>query len=131
MKHPWATNSDEAELEALQTDVMRFVAILGLCLAAIFSLVQRASLDQPPPVIEHSIPVQATPEQQIVARGHGTPGITPVPEKETTHTAPAREHRTPETDTAPVPATSQKIGFSLEFASAAALMALLEIGLLQ
>ena len=43
-------------MEALQTDVMRFVAILGLCLAAIFSLVQRASLEQPAPVIDPAGP---------------------------------------------------------------------------
>lgn len=30
----------DSEIEALQTDVMRFMAILGLCLMAIFSLVQ-------------------------------------------------------------------------------------------
>ena len=34
-------NHDAAELEALQADVMRFVAIIGLCLAAIFALVQQ------------------------------------------------------------------------------------------
>tara|TARA_R110002072_G_scaffold242453_1_gene401203 strand:- start:968 stop:1678 length:711 start_codon:yes stop_codon:yes gene_type:complete len=36
----------DSELEALQTDVMRFVAILGLCLAAIFSLVQSVAQEQ-------------------------------------------------------------------------------------
>ena len=35
MKPPWDhSGQSAAELEALQTDVMRFVAILGLCLAA-------------------------------------------------------------------------------------------------
>ena len=40
MKPLWYQANGDAELEALQTDVMRFIAILGLCLAAIFSLVQ-------------------------------------------------------------------------------------------
>ena len=35
-----------SDLEALQTDVMRFVAILGLCLAAIFSLLHSAGTEQ-------------------------------------------------------------------------------------
>ncbi len=44
---PWQTpyahsqsSGGDSEIEALQTDVMRFMAILGLCLMAIFSLVQ-------------------------------------------------------------------------------------------
>lgn len=51
MKPAWLISShgeDGAELEALQTDVMRFVAILGLCLAAIFSLVQALGTSAPP-----------------------------------------------------------------------------------
>lgn len=47
MRPHWMGPSQEnAELEALQTDVMRFIAILGLCLAAIFSLVHSAALEQ-------------------------------------------------------------------------------------
>ena len=74
MRYPWLQDSADAELEALQTDVMRFVAILGLCLAAIFSLVQRASLEQPPPVIEErlqnqpAVQPQVTPEPEPTAR---------------------------------------------------------------
>ena len=43
---PWWDRSGQAgaELEALQTDVMRFMAILGLCLAAIFSLLRSAEV---------------------------------------------------------------------------------------
>ncbi|TQV66495.1 hypothetical protein FKG94_27060 [Exilibacterium tricleocarpae] len=37
-------HNDSAELETLQTDVMRFLAIIALCLAAIFSLVQTVSI---------------------------------------------------------------------------------------
>lgn len=45
-------------MEALQTDIMRFMAILGLCLAAIFSLVQGAAQEQ-------SAAQQATPERAV------------------------------------------------------------------
>ena len=43
---PYGPNrrGDTGELEALQTDVMRFLAIIALCLAAIFSLVQSAAV---------------------------------------------------------------------------------------
>ena len=47
---------DEAEL--LQTDVMRFIAILGLCLMAIFALVQ--SLPATPPDLRPKIAEQAS-----------------------------------------------------------------------
>ena len=33
-------SGSESEIEALQTDVMRFIAILGICLMVIFALVQ-------------------------------------------------------------------------------------------
>ena len=40
VKHSTASASRAADTENLHTDVMRFMAILGLCLAAIFALVQ-------------------------------------------------------------------------------------------
>ena len=48
---PAASASRTADTESLNTDVMRFMAILGLCLAAIFALVQ-------------SVPVRTTDEPQ-------------------------------------------------------------------
>ena len=94
---------DEAELEALQTDVMRFLAILGLCLAAIFSLVKGAA------------------QEQVIGR------LDPVPASAST-SAPA-ESAAAETQqlvtTAPPgrPATEQ--GFTLEFSSVESLETLL------
>jgi uncharacterized protein YlxW (UPF0749 family) len=38
-----------SDTDALQTDVMRFMAILGLCLMALFALVQSASVQEPHP----------------------------------------------------------------------------------
>lgn len=54
-------NGADAEFEALQTDVMRFVAILGLCLMAIFALVQSFgthSKEPPPKTAERPQPVR-------------------------------------------------------------------------
>jgi len=114
VRNPWTGEAGDAELEALQTDVMRFVAILGLCLAAIFSLVQRASLEQPPPVLE--VPA---PEPQSTTEPAAKPTVV--------------EHAVePAPEPVPAPADPpEQVGFSLEFASAADLMQLLESGQLQ
>ncbi len=141
MRHPWLSDSNDAEMEALQTDVMRFVAILGLCLAAIFSLVQRASLEQPPPVINPVSPVRA-PAQTLAPRpdmpivraplSKASTRESPAPAKPAVDTPEPSAPTKPITEAAQpsTPAESQ-IGFSLEFASAADLMALLENGQIQ
>jgi hypothetical protein len=141
VRHPWQSDSSDAELEALQTDVMRFVAILGLCLAAIFSMVQRASLEQPPPVINSGSTVRAptqAPDAKPVAptaklrATRAPPKETPAPAKPIADTAepPVPAHAKTEAAEPSTPAEPQ-IGFSLEFASAADLMALLENGQVQ
>jgi hypothetical protein len=106
VRNPWLSDSSDAELEALQTDVMRFVAILGLCLAAIFSLVQRASLEQAAPAI--ALADTVSPSSPIQAKPTPTQAKSTVAET--------------------VTQAESQIGFSLEFASAADLMALLESG---
>jgi hypothetical protein len=77
MRPPWLDGSrEEAELEALQTDVMRFTAILGLCLAAIFSLVHSAALEQAapvPPPVQAQRPVTPAPSAET---GDPEPGFT-------------------------------------------------------
>ncbi|MDJ0860616.1 MAG: hypothetical protein QNJ82_00075 [Gammaproteobacteria bacterium] len=52
---PAGAESSSHELEALQTDVMRFMAILGFCLMAIFALVQSLPVGpgDPRPKLEH------------------------------------------------------------------------------
>ncbi len=51
----------------LQTDVMRFMAILSLCLVAIFALVQSIPLaptsETPEPVEQHATPAKPAPEK--------------------------------------------------------------------
>ena len=51
------------EVEALQTDVMRFMAILGFCLMVIFALVQSIpthKADSPPNIVPSQIPSEIT-----------------------------------------------------------------------
>lgn len=126
MKPPWLDSSQEtAELEALQTDVMRFVAILGLCLAAIFSLVHSAAqeraaqervTEQAPPIEERPRPARELiqPEKKIEPPA-----------------AVAAREKLPEV---PIPQTqypSAQKGFTLEFASVQALRFLLQDGQVQ
>jgi hypothetical protein len=110
MKPPWMENSQEtAELEALQTDVMRFIAILGLCLAAIFSLVHSAAVEQ-----------KATQSSPVIEPNRRPKTFIPVP-------------REPPPVRPPVEVQSQHnpIGFTLEFASVKALQFLLQGGQVQ
>lgn len=60
------------EVEALQTDIMRFMAILGLCLMAIFSIVQSLPYRQAskPPVLESQSMIQLELEQMQLKVGH-------------------------------------------------------------
>ena len=116
MKPPWMENSQEAaELEALQTDVMRFFAILGLCLAAIFSLVHGATVEQ-----------AATQSPSIKAE---SPVIEP--ERPAKKLAPVREESQPLQPPAEVQSQSNPTGFTLEFASVKALQFLLQGGQVQ
>ena len=97
----------DSELEALQTDVMRFVAILGLCLAALFSLVRQADLEAPHTVVGGSSGQPAAViEEAALAQLDSKPAPVPVP---------APEHKA-----AP--------GHTLEFASEQDLLSLLDSG---
>ena len=47
-KHPSTSGAAGSDTDALQTDVMRFMSIIGLCLMAVFALVQAIPMqDQP------------------------------------------------------------------------------------
>jgi hypothetical protein len=116
----------------LQTDVMRFLAILSLCLVAIFALVQSIPLTsvvpepvppaaQPAPVPAQPKPAPVKPAPEVARpapRSKAAPEPVPVaaepaPTAVTATPAPAAE--------APV-ATPEEEGFTLRFASDAALM---------
>jgi hypothetical protein len=70
----WQRGQAGDELESLQTDVMRFFAILGLCLAAIFSLVNTALTEAP--AAEPALPSPAAPAAEAAAP---TPAPAPAP----------------------------------------------------
>lgn len=113
MKPPWLVQSQEsAELEALQTDVMRFVAILGLCLAAIFSLVHSAAVEQ-----GSQGETRAVEAPSVAAESVTSPKVlAPQPQVTAEIATPAAP---PATQNPPEP------GFTLEFSSAEALDTLL------
>jgi hypothetical protein len=127
----------------LQTDIMRFMAILSLCLVAIFALVQSIPLTPaeplpmeqepaPTPVVQESAPPEPSPAPEPVA----TPKPKPV-EKAVTLTRPTWQSKytpkipvraepvpvveQPAQPTTAPPAEPEKDGFTLRFASDAAL----------
>lgn len=123
MRPPWLGRSrEEAELEALQTDIMRFMAILGLCLAAIFSLVQGAAQEQLTAVEQAGLQPttfkQTTAEQVTIEKRPVEQAIEPVPP-------------TPKAPAAIIVPGPPVVGFTLEFASVRALETLLQSGKVQ
>ena len=156
-----AADTDVGGAADLQTDVMRFMAILALCLVAIFALVQSMPLAPvepiaveqvtvPAPPVTEQARVRPAPQPQAVSRREtpGTPESAEAkPVEETVvltrpkwvpkHTPPATEPvspREPVTETMPAPMTVaepapvqepvavENEGFTLRFASDAALM---------
>ena len=133
----------------LQTDVMRFMAILSLCLVAIFALVQSMPVSpptvptpeaktetvaDPPPV---SIPeyeaepeLEAVPDPQVVetpqlvtlTRPKWVPKYEPeAAPSQPVEAAPEAEAATPTTPASPVATAEEQEGFTLRFESDAAL----------
>ena len=123
----------------LQTDVMRFIAILSLCLVAIFALVQSIPLapvqPDPAPAPTQSIDIPIADSQPVEAR----PPLPVEPARIIPDMPEPREiieHRPPpatESQPAPpVPAAQPEEGFTLKFESDIALTRLVargEIGL--
>lgn len=135
----------------LQTDVMRFMAIISLCLVAIFALVQsipatpvsprpaplKAARTLVPPVVEVPEPIDEIVPEPVVQPApepEPTPVSRPAPIPEPTPI----ERRAPEAApvqpvvSEPPPAETREEGFTLRFASDTALKALVareEVGL--
>ncbi len=130
---PWFT-ADAGGAADLQTDVMRFMAILALCLVAIFALVQSVPMEQTPAAEPPTPEAPAREAPTPVTRG--APVAEPVT-VEPVKPPPARA-RVPAaaTTAAPVaaPATAPPAddGFTLRFESDVALKSLVargEVGL--
>ena len=142
-----SADTDAGGAADLQTDIMRFMAILSMCLLAIFALVQSIPLapveptepdevvaTETPPVIAR--PVAPTPEALVsvpaqaektvvLTRPKWVPKYAPAqkpvaaPEPQpVVEAAPAPVEPTPE----PQPETTEDEGFTLRFASDTALM---------
>ena len=130
----------------LQTDIMRFMAILSLCLVAIFALVQSIPLTPIESVRVEDTPVVRTPEPIIVAVPEPEPAAQPQPAVQPQPDAPPVEKTVVltrpkwqpkyvpaenpvasadpviEAPSPPPPTESREEGFTLRFASDAALM---------
>jgi hypothetical protein len=148
-----AADTDVGGAADLQTDVMRFMAILALCLVAIFALVQSIPLAPVPAPVEQQVepqtipvaaPAQEAPPQRLAPPAPVTkPPAKPVEQKAvvltrprwTPQVMPSRQDSTDVPDVpAPVedappatvaeaaPAATEEEGFTLRFASDAALM---------
>lgn len=126
MRPPWDHNAQaSSDLEALQTDVMRFVAILGLCLAAIFSLVNGAQTEQREAT---ALPAASLTQAE-------TSGVEPVPAPGPTAQAVSAIEQPAVEESLDVPEPSAEAeliqaqtGFTLEFESGDALRKLLDAG---
>lgn len=132
----------------LQTDIMRFMAILALCLVAIFALVQSIPLaPQPPATPTAAGPASAPPEPTAaepppfattpqpppaeppvaarLTRAAKIPAVTRTADAPALTQAPAAA---PERTAAPQPTPPDETGFTLRFASDLALTRLVASG---
>lgn len=132
----------------LQTDVMRFMAIISLCLVAIFALVQSLPLDRT--IVRPSAPsAPQAPAEVVVARDAPTavpekPPVEPsqktevkpiklppapaysLPEADSAEPIPLASTAAPVPSAAPAPPSPSQDGFILRFESDRALFRLLE-----
>ena len=136
----------------LQTDVMRFMAIISLCLVAIFALVQSLPLDRrvvqpptptptaapsaaaaepaatpeaPPPPVAASIPEPSAPTTVKTIQLPPAPAYSP-PEAETQDPIPLASTAASVPTAAPAPPSHDEDGFVLRFESDRALFRLIE-----
>jgi len=113
----------------LQTDVMRFMAILAICLVAIFALVQSIPAD-----LDTGTVSQPEPEAIVVARPVPVrqPEPAPEPEPKTEPKPEPKPEPEPKVEPPPPPAPVAQPGFTLQFENDLALTRLVarnEIGL--
>ena len=121
------------EMEVLQTDVMRFFAILCLILMAIFALVQSLPVASAPPsprlrAVDRPLPRPA-PERVEKPKPEKVEIPAPEPAEAPPEPAPAPIEKPEKPAPAPPPASPQKPpkeGFALRFQSDRALAALVE-----
>lgn len=119
----------------LQTDIMRFMAILSLCLVAIFALVQSLPM-APPPAPSPAVTQELTqalepspaPQPQPLAEPVRQPAVPKQPRPVVTAASPSPPVQIPSTAPAPSAAPPTEEGFTLRFASDLALTRLVARG---
>ena len=133
----------------LQTDIMRFMAILALCLMAVFALVQSlppvpaapadpepqtaaapaaeaAAVDPTPPAATEPVPVKAAPQEPVVAKEE--PVVLTRPRPQAMTAAPEPPPAAPTAASAAPVAPPPERGFTLRFESDLALSRLVAQG---
>jgi len=133
-----AMDVDAGGVADLQTDVMRFMAILSLCLVAIFALVQSIPLvesqitEQTPPPASIPEPAEQIVEPAEVIAEVPVPLPLPVSVEKPTVSSEPRQINVPASTASPVAEAAPEEGFTLRFATDRALTLLVgqnEIGL--
>ena len=127
-------DGDSGGAADLQTDVMRFMAILGLCLVAIFALVQSLPMEATPDIEAAAEPkpeLASRPRAKREALPERTPAAKPEPVPEPVHES-VPEHELeltrPETVTMVRESEPSEDGFTLRFESDLALTRLVATG---
>lgn len=129
-KVPWNQASgtervrEPGGMDDLQTDVMRFMAILGFCLVAIFALVQSIPMGPEP-----SAPPHDASARRLTPTPAPTPSLKPVEPRSLPPQRPPAKRPTAQT-AAPAPRVTEPT-FTLRFASDAALHRLVKSGQVQ
>lgn len=118
--------------QLLETDVMRFVAIVGIVFWIVFAMIKSIPFQekQTPSVLEKPVPAPSVKkETPVVSESNGSLPIESIP----VHTPrPIEIHEPPPIDKheteKPAPAAAEPLGIQLQFQSRADLLRLLEAG---
>lgn len=121
MRPPWEIHAGAPDdVESLQTDVMRCVAIIGLCLTAIFSLVNAAHDEGPRQAAPESTPAAEAVTREVAIEPREPEQLSETTQPLPEDVVPAAPERLAE-PLPPVPAPPEPREYTLEFASTQAL----------
>ncbi len=96
-----SADTDVGGAADLQTDIMRFMAILSLCLVAIFALVQSIPLTPVEPVQQQPVAAEPEPEPSVTTMPEPAPPVAALPE-------PLPVAELPRAVTAPTPPVTEQ-----------------------
>jgi len=130
LNYPMSGSADADGAAELQTDVMRFMAILSLCLVAIFALVQSIPPSPVPPETAERAKPESVPESTAARPGPERP-MQPEPDRPVSVAKPAPSlpaAAKPPAPSPPAPVATPDEGFTLRFESGDALRRLVARG---